>query len=68
MLKKRKTVLIYTRCKEYKEVFHINDNILFCNYYNVSVEWKYKSIVENYCKSQKHILNVKNLKERQNNI
>jgi len=66
MPRKKKTVSIYTRCKEYEEVFRVDSNILFCNYCNVSVEWKYKSVVDNHCKSQKHISNVKNYEENQN--
>jgi hypothetical protein len=30
------------------------------------VEWKHKSVVENHCKSQKHISNVRNQEEGQN--
>ena len=30
------------------------------------MEWKHKSVVENHCKSQKHISNVKSHEERQN--
>ena len=62
MMKKRKTVSVHIRCSEYK-VFHVDDNILFCNYCNISVEWKHKSVVDNHCKNQKHISNVRNHKE-----
>ena len=58
MSKKRKTVSIHTRCKEY-ENFRVDDNILFCNYCNVSVEWKHKSVIDKHCSSQKHLSNVK---------
>ena len=64
MSKKRKTVSIHTRCKEY-ENFHVDDNILFCNYCNVS-EWKHKSVIDKHCSSQKHLSNVKKQEETQN--
>ncbi|GES89228.1 CGG triplet repeat-binding protein 1 [Rhizophagus clarus] len=51
------------QCNEYKDIFHVDDNILFCNYCNIAIDWKYKSIVKNYCKSQKHISNVRNQEE-----
>ncbi|CAB4427774.1 unnamed protein product [Rhizophagus irregularis] len=62
MSKKRKSVSVYTRSKEYEDTFRVDDNILFCNYCNISVEWKYKSVVDGHCSSQKHTLNkhVKN--------
>ncbi|PKK57981.1 hypothetical protein RhiirC2_857989 [Rhizophagus irregularis] len=49
--KKTKSVSVYTRCNEYKEIFRVNDNILFCNYCNISIEWKYKYVVDNHCKN-----------------
>ncbi|PKY34385.1 hypothetical protein RhiirB3_457979 [Rhizophagus irregularis] len=64
--KKSKVVSVYTRCNEYKDIFHVDDNILFCNYCNVSVEWKHKSVVDNHCKSQKHISNVRSQEESHN--
>jgi hypothetical protein len=66
MPKKRKSVSVYTRCKEYENTFRVDDNILFCNYCNVSVEWKHKSVVDSHCNSQKHISNVKKQEEAQN--
>ena len=66
MSKKRKTASIHTRCNEYKDIFRVDDNILFCNYCNISVDWKRKSIVDNHCNSQKHISNVKSQEENQN--
>ncbi|CAI2185389.1 9187_t:CDS:1, partial [Funneliformis geosporum] len=44
-----------------------DDNILFCNYCNISVDWKHKSTVDNHCKSQKHISNVRSQEKTQNN-
>ena len=67
MSKKRKTASIHTRCNEYKDIFRVDDNILFCNYCNISVDWKCKFIVDNHCNSQKHISNVKSQKENQPN-
>ena len=66
MSKKRKSVSVYTRSKEYEDTFRVDDNILFCNYCNISVEWKYKSVVDGHCSSQKHTLNVKKYEENQN--
>ena len=59
MSKKRKTVSVHTRSKEYEDTFRVDDNILFCNYCNVSVKWKHKSVIDSHCSNQKHISNVK---------
>ncbi|GBC16444.2 CGG triplet repeat-binding protein 1 [Rhizophagus irregularis DAOM 181602=DAOM 197198] len=67
MSKKPKTASVHTRCNEYKDIFRVDDSILFCNYCNISVDWKRKSTVDNHCKSQKHISNVKSQKKTQNN-
>ena len=56
--RKFKAVSVHSRCKEYNGTFRVDDNILFCNYCNISIEWKQKSVVDNHCKSQKHISNV----------
>ena len=66
MSKKRKIVSVHTRSKEYEDTFRVDDNVLFCNYCNISVAWKYKSVVDGHCSSQKHKLNVKNHEEKQN--
>jgi hypothetical protein len=66
MPKKEKTISIYIRLSEYKKFFCIDDNILFCIYCNISVEWKHKSVVDNHCKSQKHKLNVRSYEENHN--
>src|ERR1044071_8196532 len=66
MSKKRKTVSVHTRCKEYENVFHVDDNILFCNYYNVSVERKHKSVIDSHCNSKKHMSNAKKQEETLN--
>src|SRR5438046_9323065 len=66
MSRKQKTTSVYTRCNEYKDIFRVDDNILFCNYCNISVDWKRKSTVDNHCKSQKHISNVKSQETSQN--
>ena len=65
MSKKRKTVSIHTRCKEY-ENFRVDDNILFCNYCNVSVEWKHKSVIDSHYSNQKHISNIKKQETQSN--
>ncbi|RHZ54181.1 hypothetical protein Glove_429g9 [Diversispora epigaea] len=56
--RKFKAVSVYGRCKKYNDIFCVDNNILFCNYCNISIEWKQKSVVDNHCKSQKHISNV----------
>jgi hypothetical protein len=67
MSKKQKTATVHTRCSEYKNIFRVDDNILFCNYCNISVDWKRKSTVDNHCKSQKHISHIKSHEKTQNN-
>jgi hypothetical protein len=54
------------RCNEYKDIFRVDNNVLFCNYCNISVDWKSKSTVDNHCKSQKHVINVRSQEENQN--
>ena len=67
MSKKQKTTSVHVRCSEYKDIFRVDDSILFCNYCNVSIDWKRKSTVDNHCKSQKHLSNVKSQEKTQNN-
>ena len=57
--KKRKIISVHIRNKEYENTFHVDDNIFFCNYYNIFIVWKYKSIVDGHCSNQKHKLNIK---------
>ncbi|CAB4431722.1 unnamed protein product [Rhizophagus irregularis] len=66
MSRKRKAMSVDTRCKEYRDIFRVDDNILFCNYCNVSVDWKHKSVIDSHCGSQKHISNVKKQDDAQN--
>ncbi|GET55151.1 CGG triplet repeat-binding protein 1-like [Rhizophagus irregularis DAOM 181602=DAOM 197198] len=66
MPKKQKTSSVYTRCNEYKDIFRVDDNVLFCNHCNISIDWKCKSTVDNHCKSQKHIFNT--VSESKNNL
>ena len=62
-----KNVTVYTRCNEYNGVFCVDDKVLFCNYCNVSVEWRQKSTVDNHCNSQKHITSMKSYKDKEQN-
>ncbi|CAB4437813.1 unnamed protein product [Rhizophagus irregularis] len=59
-----KNVSVYTRCNEYEDIFRVDDKVLFCNYCNVSVEWRQKSTVDNHCNSQKHISNMESHEEQ----
>ncbi|CAG8515170.1 4201_t:CDS:2 [Diversispora eburnea] len=34
------------RVKEYENVFHVDNGLLFCNYCDLSVEWKHKSTID----------------------
>ncbi|CAB4437276.1 unnamed protein product [Rhizophagus irregularis] len=43
-----KNVSVYTRCNKYEDIFRVDDKVLFCNYCNVSVEWRQKSTVDNH--------------------
>src|SRR5436305_2684779 len=62
-----KNVTVYTRCNEYNGVFRVDDKVLFCNYCNVSVEWRQKTTVDNHCNSQKHITSMKSYKDKEQN-
>ncbi|GBC41438.2 CGG triplet repeat-binding protein 1 [Rhizophagus irregularis DAOM 181602=DAOM 197198] len=67
MLKRKrnyKNVSVYIRCNEYEDIFRVDDKVLFCNYCNVSVEWRQKSTVDNHCNSQKHISNMESHEEQ----
>ncbi|CAB4420469.1 unnamed protein product [Rhizophagus irregularis] len=59
-----KNISVYTRCNEYEDIFRVDDKVLFCNYCNVSVEWRQKSTVDNHCNSQKHISNMESHEEQ----
>ncbi|RHZ81937.1 hypothetical protein Glove_116g6 [Diversispora epigaea] len=55
--KRQKTsaVTVYTRVKEYKDIFHVDNGLFFCNYCDLSVEWKHKSTIDAHCTSKKHL-------------
>lgn len=57
MAPKRRTssITAYTRAKEYEGVFRVDNSLLFCNYCDLSVEWKHKSTIDAHCASKKHI-------------
>ena len=61
MAPKRKvsSITAYTRVDEYKEVFRVDNGLLFCNYCDLSVEWKHKSTIDAHCVSKKHLLQKK---------
>ncbi|CAG8773412.1 24935_t:CDS:2, partial [Gigaspora rosea] len=43
-----KSITISTRLQEHPNTFHINNNILICEYCNEPVEWKSKSTVDSH--------------------
>ena len=48
------TVTVYTRVKDYNGIFRADDGLLFCNYCDLSIEWKHKSTIDANCASKKH--------------
>lgn len=61
------TVTVSTRLTEHPGVFRVDNGVLFCEYCDVSVEWKSKSTVDDHCISKKHIAQGKlyNAKQRE---
>ena len=45
-------VKVHTRVKDYKGVFRADNGLLFCNYCDLSVEWKHKSTIDAHCASK----------------
>src|SRR6266480_2533529 len=54
--KRQKTnaVTVRTRVKDYNGVFRADNGLLFCNYCDLSIEWKNKSTIDAHCASKKH--------------
>lgn len=54
MATRKKKVSINSRINEHPGVFRENGGILFCNFCDLSVEWKSKSTVDGHCLSKGH--------------
>ena len=52
---RKKKVSITTRMNEHPGVFREDNGVMFCNYCDLSVEWKWKSTVDRHCFSNGHI-------------
>ena len=48
-------VSINTRMDEHPGVFREDSGIMFCNFCDLSVEWKSKSTVDGHCLSKGHV-------------
>ena len=55
MATRKKKVSINTRVDEHPGVFREDGGIMFCNFCDLSVEWKSKSTVDGHCLSKEHI-------------
>lgn len=51
---RHKFVSPHTHVKEHPEHFRVDNNILFCKFCNVPVEWKRKSTVNDHVNSRSH--------------
>ena len=51
---RHKKITPQTHISEFPGHFYIDNNLLFCNFCNISVEWKRKSTVDNHVKSKMH--------------
>ncbi|RHZ77042.1 hypothetical protein Glove_186g28 [Diversispora epigaea] len=64
----KKKFSISTRVNEYPGVFREDGGIMFCNYCDLSIEWKSKSTVDGHCLSKGHIskkeIYEKNIQEK----
>src|SRR3954451_7316193 len=47
-------VTVHTRVKDYNGIFRVDNGLLFCNYCDLSIEWKHKSTIDAHCTSKKH--------------
>ena len=56
---KANAVSVYTRMKEHPDVFRVESGLLFCNYCDLSVEWRHKSTVDSHCLGKKHLAQKK---------
>ena len=54
-LQRKKKVSINTRIDEHPGVFREDGGVMFCNFCDLSVEWKSKSTVDGHCLSKGHI-------------
>src|SRR5919205_1286034 len=52
---RKKQVSISTRMNQYPGVFREDGGIMFCKFYDISVEWKSKSTVDGHCHSKGHV-------------
>ena len=62
MTRKRGTITIDTRVRENPGEFRFDNGILFCNFCELSVEWKSKSTVDSHCLLKGHIKKSKYMK------
>lgn len=62
---KNATVTIESRIKEYPETFRNDAGIMFCNYCDKSVEWKFKSTIDSHINGNKHKANKRTYEEKQ---
>jgi hypothetical protein len=52
---RKKTVSITTQINQYPGIFREDNGIMFCNFCDLSIEWRLKSIVDGHCLSKSHI-------------
>jgi hypothetical protein len=45
----------HSRINQHPGVFREDNGVMFCNYCDLSVEWKSKSTVDSHCLSKSHI-------------
>ncbi len=62
---KANAVTVYTRVKEHPDVFRVENGLLFCNYCDLTVEWRYKSTVDSHCSGKKHLAQKKIYEDNQ---
>ncbi|GBB99615.1 hypothetical protein RclHR1_03580022 [Rhizophagus clarus] len=62
---KANAVTVYTRVNEHPDVFRVESGLLFCNYCDLTVEWRHKSIVDSHCLRKKHLTQKKIYEDNQ---
>ncbi|GET00257.1 CGG triplet repeat-binding protein 1 [Rhizophagus clarus] len=62
---KANAVTVYTRVNEHPDVFCVESGLLFCNYCDLTVEWRHRSTVDSHCLGKKHLAQKKIYEDNQ---
>ena len=54
-LQQKKKISMNTRMNKHLGIFREDEEVMFCNFCDLSIEWKSKSTVDSHCLSKGHI-------------